>query len=224
MRKPATLQAMILATMAFMATQSRADNGLTDLENRWINAAVPVLDYAESQGLPIDIIVQPETPKGAVPLAMGFDSGRCKLVLTLRGNADAEASLKGLNDEQQALAIEAMAAHEIAHCWRRASGDWNTVPHGFVTSETSSARQQMEQTRREEGFADVFGLAWMQQKHPEKYGEMHAWFTQVRAEPSVPGGHHDTRNWVELTQDASIFDADKSLFEQAQMLWERGLN
>eukprot|EP01041_Mallomonas_annulata_P040225 gene40225-64084_t len=90
---------------------------LTDMESPWLQAGAAVLAYAKQQQLPIDIIVQPQAQPGAVPLAMGFDGGRCKLVLTMRGNPAAEAVLQAVPAAQRALMIEAMTAHEVGHCW-----------------------------------------------------------------------------------------------------------
>ena len=39
-------------------------------------------------------------------------------------------------------------------------------------------------TRREEGFADLVGLAWTLKHHPQRYDEVHAWHVRLRAEPS----------------------------------------
>jgi hypothetical protein len=71
------------------ATTVSAAN-LTEQETIWLRAASPVLSYAQQLKLPIDIIVQPQAGENDVPLAMGFDKDRCKLVLSLRGNPNAE--------------------------------------------------------------------------------------------------------------------------------------
>ncbi len=134
-----------------------------------------MLEYSKSIALPVDIIVQPKAPAGAVPLAMGFDKGRCKLVLSMRGNPGAEKVLANVPADKQALLIEAMAAHELAHCWRYAQGEWHLLPAGFVETghETShdpellAAAKAMRDTRREEGFADLVALAWIQRTSRE---------------------------------------------------------
>ena len=76
--------AAALAAASLSAHAGTAD--LTPLEQRWIAAAYPVLAYARSVNLPIDIVVQPQAGPNDVPLAMGFAGERCKLVLSLRGN------------------------------------------------------------------------------------------------------------------------------------------
>jgi hypothetical protein len=61
---------------------------LTAIERTWLEAAAPVLSYARAQRLPLDIIVQPQPTPGETPLGMAFVDGRCKLVLSMRGNPE----------------------------------------------------------------------------------------------------------------------------------------
>ena len=63
---------------------------LTPMETRWLQAAAPVLAYSQQLNLPIDIVVQPQARPNDVPMAMGFEGNRCKLVLSMRGNGDPE--------------------------------------------------------------------------------------------------------------------------------------
>jgi ADP-ribose pyrophosphatase YjhB (NUDIX family) len=204
---------------------------LTALEKRWLLAAYPVLEYARAQSLPIDIIVQPQARASDVPLAAGFDGGRCKLVLSLRGNPDAEAQLAGVAPEQQGELIEAMAAHEIGHCWRYAQGAWHALPAGFVEAgeETAddpallAASKAMRETRREEGYADLVALAWTRHSHPAAYGRVYAWLERLRQDPPVAHSGHDTRAWVALARDGARFGAASKPFEDAAPLWREGL-
>jgi hypothetical protein len=203
---------------------------LTTIEMKWLHAGAPVLTYAELQHLPIDIIVQPEAKPGDAPLAMAVKDDRCQLVLSMRGNTEAEATLKNVPADQVDLVIEAMTAHEIAHCWRYMHGVWHTVPAGFVEagdlaqdSEHRQLQLQMRETRREEGFADLVGLAWTLREHPEHYAMVHTWLEQIRKDQPVAGGYHDTRLWVQLAQDSSVFANGESPFEQASKIWNIGL-
>lgn len=204
---------------------------LTATEMKWLRAGWPVLEYAESQQLPIDIIVQPESKPGDVPFAMTVENGRCQLVLSMRGNPDAEATLANIPAENVNFVIEAMTAHEVAHCWRYTHGVWHTLPAGFAevpdaTGQDNKIRQlkqQMRETRREEGFADLVGLAWTLREHPEQYAMVHTWFEQIRKDQPVTGAHHDTRVWIQLAQDSSIFAKGESPFEQAAKVWSIGL-
>ena len=203
---------------------------LTALENRWLQAAAPVLVYSRNLTLPIDVIVQPQARAGDVPLAMGYAGGRCKLVLSLRGNPQAEAVFAGIPEAGQGELIEAMAAHEIAHCWRHAKGAWNALPAGFVevVEETASdgsllaISRALRESRREEAYADLAALAWTRHRHPQAYGRVHAWLAGVRA-GQTPRGGHDTRTWVAVARDGSRFGSADAPFEDAAPLWKEGL-
>ena len=198
---------------------------LSVLETRWLKAGAPVIAYARTQGLPLDIVVQPQDAPGAVPLALGFEGGRCKLVLSMRGNAQAETVLQGVPADRHGLMIEAMTAHEIGHCQRYAQGDWHALPMGFVERAGKPQAQQMLETRREEGYADLVALAWMHARHGELYQEVLAWMGAVRGAESGAGGSHDTRAWLALAGDGTVFEgAASSPFEQAGLLWRQGLN
>ncbi|STR26167.1 Uncharacterised protein [Janthinobacterium lividum] len=207
---------------------------LTDLETRWLQAGQPVIAFARAQGLPIDIIVQPQDAPGAVPLALGYEAGRCKLVLSLRGNAQADSVLQGVPATRHGLMMEAMMAHEIGHCQRYAQGDWHALPRGFVEPRSrqrgklTPLAQELRETRREEGYADLVALAWMHGRHPEQYRHVLAWMRGVRAGGEVAGGgaggSHATQAWLALADGAGVFDGPASIFEQAQVLWRKGLS
>jgi len=219
-----------LLSLFFLSISAHAAE-LTELEQRWLGAASPVLAYSRELKLPIDIIVQPQARPGDVPLAMGFADSRCKLVLSLRGNADAETVLDGVPEEARAELIEAMAAHEIAHCWRYAQGVWHALPAGFVEvgEETSAdaemlaASKAMRETRREEGFADLVALAWTWRSHRSGYGRIYRWLEAVRKDVPVAGSGHDTRAWVRLAKDGARFGAAATPFDAAAGLWREGL-
>lgn len=228
MPKPLLCAAACLAALAALPSHAAQ---LTDLETRWLRAAAPVLEYSKSIALPVDIIVQPRARAGDVPLAMGFAQGRCKLVLSMRGNPEAEKVLAGVPDAEQALLIEAMTAHELAHCWRYAQGEWHLLPAGFVETgkQTShdpallAAAKSMRDTRREEGFADLVALAWIQRTQPADYARVHGWLSGVRGAVAVPGSGHDTRAWVKLAGNGKHFDGGVTPFQAADALWREGL-
>lgn len=208
---------------------------LTDVEVRWIKAGAPVIAHARELKLPLDIIVQPQAGPNDVPLAMGFADGRCKLVLSMRGNPQAETILDGVPEPDRGVLIEAMTAHELAHCWRYAQGVWHALPAGFVeVGEEQAASEElleqaraMRETRREEGYADLAALAWTQARHPASYAQVHRWLAGVRAQQPVAHSAHDTRSWVRLAQNASVFDHNARVaapvFEQVRALWQQGL-
>ena len=105
-----------------------ADSSLTDVETRWLQLSWPAVAYAKTQGLPLDIVVQPQPTPGNAPLAMAYVDGRCKLVLSMRGNPEAESTLAEIPPALLTPVVEAMAAHELGHCWRYVRGAWHTLP------------------------------------------------------------------------------------------------
>jgi hypothetical protein len=218
-----------LGVFALLACAAATAADLTATETRWLRAGMPVLSYAKQRQLPVDIVVQPQDAPGQAPLAMDFVEGRCKLVLSMRGNPQAEASLDEAPAALQAIVIEAMTAHEVAHCWRHVHGRWKVLPAGFTEAArstdptASTAWRAMQATRREEGFADLAGLAWTSRRHPQHYAHVHAWFERVRDNPPVAGSHHDTSAWIRVARDAAAFPPGDDPFAQAQALWPMGM-
>lgn len=225
------LKQILIASLCLAASAAHASNGLTELETRWLRAAAPVLAYSQQLKLPIDIVVQPQARPGDVPLAMGFTGGRCKLVLSMRGNPDAETILDKVPAADRGLLIEAMTAHEVGHCWRYAQGAWHALPAGFVeVGEEKAANEEllaeskaMRETRREEAYADLVALAWTQRTHPAAYGRVYGWLASVRRVQPVARNAHDTRAWVKLAGDPAVFDLGATPFEAVLGVWRRGL-
>jgi hypothetical protein len=226
-----TMLKQLLAASLFLFLTCRPAGAadLTAQEVRWLTAAGPVLAYSQRLQLPIDIIVQPRARAGDVALAMGFDGKRCKLVVSLRGNPDAENILDKVPEQQRGLLIETMAAHEAGHCWRYVSGVWNALPTGLVDTaehevaegELVAAARAMRISRREEGFADLVALAWIARNHPQRYGEVYGWLQSLRGEQ--PAAAHDTRAWVELARQPESFGNAATPFDDVEGLWSQGL-
>jgi hypothetical protein len=131
---------------------------------------------------------------------------------------------------EQGVLIQAMAAHELAHCWRHTRGVWNRLPAGFVDSgeEQGSASllreaRALREQRREEGFADLAALAWTKRFNPESYGRVHTWLTRLRADGAGERSGHDTRAWVALAGDAGVLKQGANLFEDGAAVWRQGL-
>ncbi len=164
-------------------------------------------------------------------MGMAFIEGRCVLVLSMRGNPEAQATLDRMPPGLQGPVVEAIAAHELGHCWRHLRQTWGTLPSGLVelsgfsqvTAEQAVLLKDMWRTRREEGFADLVGLAWTLLHHPQHYAAVHAWHVRERAEQPVDTGPHDTRVWIRLAQDTAAFGHTGSVFERVAALWQAGL-
>ncbi|MES2755744.1 MAG: hypothetical protein V4693_00080 [Pseudomonadota bacterium] len=222
---------LLSAFFCLVAIPAHAEATLTAQETRWLAAAGPVLAYSQRLKLPIDIIVQPRSRPGDVPLAMGFDGKRCKLVLSMRGNPDAESILDTVPEARRGVMIEAMTAHEVGHCWRYVYGAWHALPSGFVetgdprgeSADLRAAAKAMRGSRREEGFADLVALAWTARHHPASYAEVYSWLESVRAEQPADGGTHDTRAWVRLAREPAAFGHAATLFDEVAGVWSQGL-
>ena len=220
----------VVAITLLSATSHAAD--LTPTELRWLRGMAPVLAFARQAELPLDISVQPQPTPGAAPIALAFIEGRCKLVLSMRGNPEAQATLERIAPAHLDATLELMAAHELAHCRRYLDGAWHGVPAGFIAAlppaELSSALQlaygDMTAARREEGYGDLVGLAWTQRRHPQHYAALHAWLTTERSRDLLPGSHHDTLAWVRLAHAPAALAQPESLFDAAATLWTTGLS
>lgn len=219
-----------LGFVAAMLTSSAGlASDLTATEKRWLKGVWPVVAYAKEAQLSLDIVVQPQPTPGAAPLALAFVDGRCKLVLSMRGNVEAQATLKRIDPSLLDPTLELMAAHELGHCRRYLDGAWYGLPAGFTASipdtlgpELRAAYLAMSATRREEGYGDLVGLAWTQQHHPQHYARLHAWLVAERSHERIPGSHHDTLAWVRLAKDGIPMNGT-SVFEAAASLWTAGL-
>ena len=204
---------------------------LSATELVWLRAAAPVLAYARAQQLPLHVVVQPQDTPGQTPIGLAFIEGRCVLVLSMRGNPEAQATLDRMPAGLQGPVIEAITAHELGHCWRHLRQTWGTLPSGLVelsgfnqvTAEQEVLLKDMWRTRREEGFADLVGLAWTLQQHPAHYAAVHAWHVRERAQQPVDTGPHDTRVWIRLARDVAGFTPAASIFERVGALWQAGL-
>lgn len=222
---------LVLATAASLAAPARADDGLTGTETTWLDAAAPVIHYALQQGMPVDVVVQPQDTPGLAPLGLAWVEGRCKLVLSMRGNPRAQAELDRIAPALLPAVVQAIAAHELAHCWRHTQQVWGSLPAGMtsrtdfsrVSAEQAELIQSMWRTRREEGFADLVGLAWTLEHNPAQYEPVHAWLSALRGGFEAEGAYHDTRVWVRLAQDKAGFTPGGSIFEQVGRLWADGL-
>jgi hypothetical protein len=224
-------RSFFIAVSALGAVTSQAAD-LSTTEMRWLQASLPTLAFAKEQRLPLDVDFDPRAKPGDPPLSMGFAGQRCKLVFAIQGNPDADATLAQIEPDLLNPVVEAMVAHELGHCWRFVRGAWRTLPAGFVDTgdavtdserDLEQLRRDMRETRREEGFADLVGLAWTLAHHPGHYAQVHAWFCHVRDHQPVPGAHHDTRAWLRLVKDPQVFPAHPNPFEQVHALWHDGL-
>ena len=207
---------------------------LTATEMRWLTAGWPVVNYAKAQKLPLDIVVQPQAKPGDAPLAMGFVDGRCKLVLAMRGNPEAEATLAPIEPallaggrrgdvRARARPLLALRARRLAHAaGRLRRRERRRTPRAAARSCEAAARHARRRAARK---ATPTWSAWPGRWRtiPQQYERVHAWFDAMRADQPVAGAHHDTRVWVKLARDKSVFGSGETPFERARAPWWKGL-
>lgn len=220
-----------VALLTLFSASAWSQAGLTERESRWLAAVTPVVKFAREQLLPVDVMVQPQNAPGEAPLAMVFLNGRCKLVMSLRGNPSADAAISSIPPASFEAVAEAIGAHEVAHCWRHAQGVRRALPAGFIDNRSIALGERpfaqrahsIDESRQEEGFADLVALAWTKARHPEHYASVHEWFVKTREYQPMPGGHHDTRAWVDLARDPRVFTPHGTPFEQVVGAWQQGM-
>lgn len=80
----------------------------------------------------------------------------------------------------------------------------------------------MQAERREEGYADLVGLAWTLKHHPHRYAALHQWLVTERSRDLVDGSPHDTLAWVRLAGQSSAL-ANESIFDGPAIAWAKAL-
>ncbi len=217
----ATVAAMVaMAGTLATGAPALAAPGLTEVERRWIDAAGPVLAAARRDGLPIDVVVQPQPNAGEPVLALAWIGGRCKLVATMRGPDGAPLPAAEVDPSPPPLRVRVMVAHEVGHCWRHVRGDWGGSPSAFApATDPRAKRDATAAARLEEGFADLYALAWIAAHEPDRYRAVHGWLAGERAEPGHDGAEHDTREWVAAAEDPAVFGGSGTLYERAERVW-----
>jgi len=202
--------ASVLLLLATGSLEALAQGGLTPQEQLWVDGTRPVFAQARRDGLPVDIVVQPQPAPGTAPLALAFLGGRCKLVFSMRENAlvqEQEGRIEqdlGAGKSSLYAALELMAAHELfGHCARHVAGLWHAVPDGYLEilpdgldDALQADFSEMRATRREEGYADLAALAWVHANHYPIYARLHAWLAAERSHDLIEGSHHDTLAWL----------------------------
>jgi hypothetical protein len=203
---------------------------LSAIETRWLRGALPVLQHAKASGLPLDIVVQPQSAPELPPLALAFVDGRCKFVLSMRGNPAAQRTLDTIEPALLDGALELMAAHELGHCMRHLAGRWQSNPSGAapvfpaaLPAERRADHAQMQATRREEGYGDLAGLAWIAHKRPAQYDALYRWLLRERSADLLPGSHYDTLAWLRLVEQPSAL-LGGGLFARVNELWLRAVD
>jgi hypothetical protein len=230
---PSLLARLLLPLAAALLPAIAPAADLTPLELRWLRGLMPVLEHAREQRWPLDIVVQPQHAAGLAPLAMAWVDGRCKLVLSMRGNPEAQATLDRIEPALLGPTLEMIAAHELGHCSRHVAGRWHALPPGSpealalhtppgLSTELHADWRRMQAVRREEAHADLTALAWVQQRHGAHYAALRDWLVAERSRELIPRSHHDTLAWLRLARDGATFSGTTP-WAAADAMWRRGV-
>lgn len=187
----------------------------------WEQVATEMVQRPEFAALPLQIQVQRERPGRGSPAEMQLQSGQCILHLRTRDNPLADILLTQAAPEDRTLWLQAVIAHEFAHCWRW-QGDDPAMQQlvalmGTAGTDARAARQVQRQLGREESFADVAALAWVAQAAPQRLGAILTAFQRLRGNTRLSTGPHDTRAALDRVQREG-FTAHLPLFLAAEAL------
>ncbi len=162
----------------------------------WPTVVRGVVARAEFQALPLSVEVSAKAQQGS-PLSMEWREGRCVLLVRTHRNPQAQALLELAAPSARTLFMQAVAVHELAHCYR--TQDKPELLAALFSLAERAERQsdltpQLEQDiRREETFADVAALAWAEREDEARYPDVLSAFERLREDPRFTGPRHDTR-------------------------------
>lgn len=186
--------AMFMSSVAFAQ--------VTPEEQEWIQALSPILAEARQANIKAAIVIKSDGQPGDSPAALAYRPAtkQCVFILAVRGNplsATVQNYLPGTHGNQ--VSMLAIAAHEYAHCLQFATklnlvADTSGV-NGTATLESTS-------TAEDEGFADVYALAWFAQNRPEDFELAYRFFKTLRAEGKSSGNdRYNVKRFLVKTKD-----------------------
>lgn len=173
----------------------------------WEPVAAAMLQRPEFEALPLQLRTAQGQSLGGAPIEVQIQTGLCVLHLRTRGHPATAWLLALALPQDRTLWMQAILVHEIAHCWR-----WQ---------EDASALQQItpRQHQREEAFADVVALAWVQRVAPARFDALLDTFQRLRSDLRLSTGAHDTRLALERVRRAG-FTSGVPPFQAAGLLLE----
>jgi hypothetical protein len=192
----------------------------------WEQVAAEMIQRPEFEALPLQIRPPRGQSLGGSPIEMQFQAGQCLLNLRTRGNPAAERLLAQALPEDRTLWMQAVLAHEIAHCWRWQQGNDPGLQQlatlmGTASADAGAARQVQRQLGLEESFADVAALAWVATVAPQRFDAVLKAFQRLRGDLRLSSGPHDTRAALARVQREGfalgrpVFLAASELLQQA---------
>ncbi len=164
----------------------------------WVQAARTVLAQPDFQGLPVKLKVLTRRVSESPASLRIHEDGRCTLMLQHKVNATQAEQLAALAPTAvRDVFLQAVIAHELAHCWRQ-----QDAPERMSQVFTLLARAEREPAlmpsalharHQEETFSDVAALAWVERQYPSQYAQVLDVFVRLRSDVRYSGDSHDTR-------------------------------
>lgn len=195
----------------------------------WATLAAELLQRPEFEALPLELRLESAGSTGGSPIEVALQPGLCVLHLRTQGHPATARLLALAAPDDRTLWMQAILVHEIAHCWR-AQEDPPAMERlaalaalaGTPEARTQAIRQARHQRQREEAFADVAALAWVQRVAPARFARLLDGFQRLRGDLRLSGGPHDTRLALErlrrdgLAPGLAPFPAASALLQMAQ--------
>lgn len=156
------LRSILPLALALSASVSLAQQTTPD-EQTWIAGFMPVYNTAKAD-FPISLIVVSDPRSGDSPAAAQWDhtAARCLVQLRVRRNRAASSLLLGVSPEAKTAILEAVFAHEIAHCEQGRTGE------------------KLPSDRAYELAADASALVYTAAHNPQFLPEVSAFFARIR--------------------------------------------
>ncbi|MBP8270303.1 MAG: hypothetical protein KAX42_00375 [Sphaerotilus sp.] len=190
----------------------------------WEQVAAELLQRPEFKALPLQIRTTRVQSLGGSPIEVELQTGLCMLHLRTRGHPATTQLLALAPRQDHTLWMQAILVHEIAHCWRWQEDAPALQKLAALTShpqaDPRTVRQAVRQHQREEAFADVAALAWVQRVAPEHFQSLLDTFQRLRSDLRLSVGAHDTRLALERVRRVG-FPPGVPPFQAASMLLER---
>lgn len=163
----------------------------------WVAAAKVVQRDAFFQALPVKVTVPSKPVKDSPTSVRLNEDGSCTLMLQHRNNPHADAMAELAPAPVRSVFLQAIVAHEFAHCWRQQDSPERMAEVIALLEraqkEPALAESALHAKNQEEIFSDVAALAWVEKRYPEEYPQVLQTFVKLRADSRFTAQVHDTR-------------------------------
>lgn len=165
---------------------------------------------------PLGMTVDYDHPDPTSPMTMSYKDGTCTLLV----NESLFYLLTEVSDADTIIMfVKAVTIHEAAHC--KHAREMKTVA---LINMTRAAKQtndyhvilQMHRlSQLEESYADVAGLVWVLNRHPDEFESVFKCFKRLRADST--GTNKNTHNTTPFLEhiNSDILKTDRNIFDHA---------